>query len=90
MSEFNEDVIEILRDFAESAADAALSMDNEGYQLAFARAVDEGARERHIKRLLNMSGEEQEEAFGEEILPEDTRLAIQDFQQTLRMSVGWS
>ena len=89
MSEVSDEILEVLRDFAESAADAALSMDNEGYQAAFSYAVSSGAKERDLKALLRMSGEEQEEVFGEEILPDDSRQAIADFQPSAQMRMSW-
>ena len=88
MTGYDESVDNVLRVFAENATEAIERLDNAEYDDAFNRAVVSGVSEEDIGELLGMNADEQEERFGEEILPEDMRQAIQEFPQIRAMAMG--
>jgi hypothetical protein len=81
---------EILAEFA-SAVDSAIgSMDNDSYYDAFNSAVEKGLSESQINELLTMDEYEQEEVYGDVLLPADTQIAIQDLINGPKMNQGWN
>lgn len=89
MSEFNTDLIGVLRDFADAVTEAVELVDNEGYHEAFDKAARQGASEEAIHQLLEMSADEQEDIFGEEVLPEYMQQEIQGFSQVIARPMNW-
>jgi hypothetical protein len=89
MSEFNADIIGVLKDFADAVTEAVELVDNEGYIEAFDKASRHGASEAEINQLLEMSAEEQEAVFGKEVLPEYMQQEIQGFSQVIAQPMNW-